>query len=242
MAPDAPIIHAGMDDNIVFHRVFGDGDVEGAFSRASLVLDKTFHFPRQTGVPLEPRGVIADYDSGQDRLTIWASCRSPHLVKTTVSNVMRLPQHSVRVISGDVGGEFGIKGAAYPESIILSFLSRKIDRPVKWVEDRMESLLACGHAHEMAVEVSVATNDSRTGAGDQGAGAGGPGGPHPWPHVGGAGAHDSRAVHSRAIPDRQLFLRVVWTADQQVPGRRLPRSWHGAGGVRHRAGDGHGGG
>ena len=158
MAPDAPVIHEGMDDNIVFHRQFGDGDVDGAFARASLVLDKTFHFPRQTGVPLEPRGVIASYDSGQDRLTIWASCRSPHLVKTTVSNVMRLPQHSVRVISGDVGGEFGIKGAAYPESIILSFLSRKVDRPVKWVEDRMESLLACGHAHEMAVDVSVAAN------------------------------------------------------------------------------------
>ena len=159
MAPDAPVIHEGMDDNIVFHRQFGDGDVDGAFARASLVLDKTFHFPRQTGVPLEPRGVIASYDGGQDRLTIWASCRSPHLVKTTVSNVMRLPQHSVRVISGDVGGEFGIKGAAYPESIILSFLSRKVDRPVKWVEDRMESLLACGHAHEMAVDVSVAANN-----------------------------------------------------------------------------------
>ncbi len=159
MAPDAPVIHAGMDDNIVFYRQFGDGDVEGAFSRASVVLDKTFHFPRQTGVPLEPRGVIASFDSGQDRLTIWASCRSPHLVKTTVSNVMRLPQHSVRVISGDVGGEFGIKGAAYPESIILSFLSRKVDRPVKWVEDRMESIMACGHAHEMAVDVSVAANN-----------------------------------------------------------------------------------
>ena len=157
MAPGAPVIHAGMDDNVVFHRVFGDGDVDGAFERASLVLDKTFHFPRQTGVPVEARGVIANYDRGQDRLTIWASCRSPHLVKTTVSNVMRLPQYAVRVISGDVGGEFGIKGAAYPESIILSFLSRKVDRPVKWVEDRMENLLACGHAHEMAVDVSVAT-------------------------------------------------------------------------------------
>ena len=162
MAPDAPVIHAGMDDNIVFYRQFGDGDVDGAFGRSSLVLEKTFNFPRQTGVPLEGRGVIANYDQGQERLTVWASCRSPHLVKTTVSNVMRLPQHAVRVISGDVGGEFGIKGAAYPESIILSFLSRKVDRPVKWVEDRMESLMACGHAHEMAVDVSVAAqNDGR---------------------------------------------------------------------------------
>ena len=159
MAEDAPVIHAGMPDNIVFYRQFGDGDVEGAFSRATLVLDKTFHFPRQTGVPIEGRGVVANYDRGQERLTLWASCRSPHLVKTTVSNVMRLPQHAVRVISGDVGGEFGIKGAEYPESVILSFLSRKVDRPVKWVEDRMESLMACGHAHEMVVDVSVAADN-----------------------------------------------------------------------------------
>ena len=162
MAHDAPIIHAGMDDNVVFHRLYGDGDVERAFRQSSVTLEKTFHFPRQTGVPMEGRGVIAHYDRGDERLTVYASCRSPHLVRTTVSNVMRLPQYAVRVISPDVGGEFGIKGAAYPESIILSFLSRKVDRPVKWIEDRMESLLACGHAHEMVVDVSVAaTNDGR---------------------------------------------------------------------------------
>ena len=158
MAPGAPVIHAGMDDNIVFYREFGGGDTGAAFAQAGLVLEKTFNFPRQTGVPLEARGVIADFDRGQDRLTVWASCRSPHLVRTTISNVMGLPQHAVRVISPDVGGEFGIKGAAYPESIILAFLSRKIDRPVKWVEDRMENLLACGHAHEMAIDVSVAAD------------------------------------------------------------------------------------
>ena len=159
LSPEAPVIHAGMDDNTVFYREFGGGDTEAAFAQASLKLEKTFNFPRQTGVPVEARGVIADFDRGQDRLSVWASCRSPHLVRTTISNVMGLPQHAIRVISPDVGGEFGIKGAAYPESIILAFLSRKIDRPVKWVEDRMENLLACGHAHEMRIDVSVAAND-----------------------------------------------------------------------------------
>ena len=156
LAESAPVIHAGMEDNIVFYREFGGGDVERAFRQADLTLDKTFNFPRQTAVPIETRGVVAHYDRGEERLSVWTSCRSPHLVRTTISNVMRLPQHAVRVISQDVGGEFGIKGAAYPESIILGFLSRKIDRPVKWVEDRMENLLACGHAHEMVIEVSVA--------------------------------------------------------------------------------------
>ena len=162
MGPDAPVIHAGMNDNIVFHREFGGGEVERAFRQADLTLEKTFRFPRQTGVPVEARGVIAHYDRGQERLTVYASCRSPHLVRTTISNVMRLPQHAVRVISPDVGGEFGIKGASYPEGIILSFLSRKVDRPVKWIEGRMENLLACGHAHEMKIDASVAVqNDGR---------------------------------------------------------------------------------
>ena len=141
---------------------FGGGDVADAFRQTDLTLEKTFRFPRQTGVPVETRGVIAHYDRGQERLTVWASCRSPHQVRTTISNVMGLPQHAVRVISPDVGGEFGIKGASFPEAIILSFLSHKIDRPVKWIEDRMENLQACGHAHEMRIDVSVAVrNDGR---------------------------------------------------------------------------------
>ena len=162
LAEGAPVLHDGMEDNIVFYREFGDGDVERAFRQADMTLEKTFSFPRQTAVPMETRGVVAHFDRGEDRLSVWTSCRSPHLVRTTISNVMRLPHHAVRVISQDVGGEFGIKGAAYPESIILGFLSRKIDRPVKWIEDRMENLVACGHAHEMVVDVSVAaTRDGR---------------------------------------------------------------------------------
>ena len=158
LADGAPVIHEGMADNVVFYRQFGGGDTGPAFQQADLVLDKTFRFPRQTAVPMEGRGVIASYDQGQDRLTVWTSCRSPHLVRTTVSAVMGLPQHAVRVISPDVGGEFGIKGAGFPEAIILGFLSKKVDRPVKWVEDRLENLLACGHAHEMSIDVSAAAD------------------------------------------------------------------------------------
>ena len=242
MAPDAPVIHAGMDDNIVFYRQFGDGDVDGAFGRSSLVLEKTFNFPRQTGVPLEGRGVIANYDQGQERLTVWASCRSPHLVKTTVSNVMRLPQHAVRVISGDVGGEFGIKGAAYPESIILSFLSRKVDRPVKWVEDRMESLMACGHAHEMAVDVSVAAQNDGRILGirarvvvDQGAHTLGPTS---------AGLEPMTTGQSIVGPYRidNFVCDSYGVLTNKCPGAAYRGCRHGAGHLRHRASDGHAGG
>ena len=237
--PDAPVIHAGMDDNIVFHREFGGGDLERAFRQADLKLEKTFRFPRQTGVPVEARGVIAHYDRGEERLSVWASCRSPHLVRTTISNVMRLPQHAVRVISPDVGGEFGIKGAAYPESIILSFLSRKIDRPVKWIEDRMENLLVCGHAHEMKVDVSVAVRSDGRILGidskvlvDQGAHTLGPTS---------AGLEPMTAGQSIVGPYRIDNFRcdAYGILTNKCPGRGLPGRWHGAGRVRHRAGDGH---
>ncbi len=162
LAPGAPTLHQGMADNIVFFREFGGGDTDKAFQQADLVLEKTFNFPRQTAVPLEGRGVIASYDRGQDHLTVWTSTRAPHQSRSVFATVMRLPEYGVRVIGPDTGGEFGIKGTGYPEAIMLSFLSKKIDRPVKWVEDRMENLLACAHAHEQRVEVSVAAKGDGT--------------------------------------------------------------------------------
>ena len=162
LAPGAPTIHEGMSDNILFYREFGGGDPDSAFRRADLVLEKTFHFPRQTAVPLEGRGVIASFDRSQDRLTIWSSCQAPHRARSVFSSVLRLPDHSVRVISPDIGGDFGIKGIGYPGAISLAFLSKKLDRPVKWVEDRMENLMACAHAHEQTVQVSVAVRGDGT--------------------------------------------------------------------------------
>ena len=162
LAPGAPVIHQGMSDNILYYREFGNGNTEQAFRQADLVLEKTFRFPRQTAIPIEGHGVIASFDSGQDRLTIWTSCQAPHRARTVFSSVLRLPEHSIRVISPDVGGDFGIRGIGYPEAIALAFLAKKLDRPMKWVEDRMENLMACAHAHEQRVHVSAAVKGDGT--------------------------------------------------------------------------------
>ncbi len=158
LAESAPRVHEEMSDNILFFREFGGGDVDAAFENADLVLNRTFRFPRQTAIPMEGRGVIASFDRIRERLTIWSSCQAPHLARTIFSSVLRLPEHAVQVISPDIGGDFGIKGIGYPEAIFLAFLSRKMDRPMKWVEDRMENLLACAHAHEQVVELSTAVS------------------------------------------------------------------------------------
>jgi CO/xanthine dehydrogenase Mo-binding subunit len=239
LAPGAPTIHQGMADNIVFFREFGGGDADKAFQQADLVLEKIFNFPRQTAVPLEGRGVIASYDRGQDHLTVWTSTRAPHQSRSVFATVMRLPEYGVRVIGPDTGGEFGIKGTGYPEAIILSFLSKKIDRPVKWVEHRMENLLACAHAHEQRVEVSVAAKDDGTVLGirskvlvDQGAHCLGP-------TSAGLEPMTTGPVHRWTLPHRKLPLRGLRRSHQQVPRWPLSGRGHGPRRICDRADYGH---
>lgn len=156
LAPGAPHIHAEIADNILFHRRYGEGDVDQALAEAALVLERTFFFPRQTAIPIETRGVIAAYDPGWNRFTIWSSTQSPHQAKLIFARVLGVPESDVRVISPDIGGSFGIKGSGYPEAAVLAFAARKLGQPIKWVEDRREHILACAHAHEQRVHVTVA--------------------------------------------------------------------------------------
>lgn len=156
LAPGAPQIHAEIADNTLFYRRFGEGDVDRALAEADLVLEQTFTFPRQTAIPIEARGVIAVFDPSWRRFTIWSSTQSPHQAKLIFARVLGVPEGDVRVIVPDIGGSFGIKGSGYPEAVVLAFAARQLGRPIKWVEDRREHILACAHAHEQRVHVTVA--------------------------------------------------------------------------------------
>ena len=162
LAADAPRIHADLSDNILFYRRFGEGDVDQALQEADLVFEQTFEFPRQTAIPMEARGVIATFEPAWNRFTIWTSTQSPHQARTVFARVLGVPEGDVRVIVPDIGGGFGIKGSGYPEAVVLAFLARRLQRPIKWVEDRLEHLLACAHAHEQRVQVTVAVNHDGT--------------------------------------------------------------------------------
>jgi carbon-monoxide dehydrogenase large subunit len=162
LAPDAPRIHADLADNILFHRRFGAGDVDRALAEADLVVEQTFTFPRQTAIPLEARGVIAAFDVTANRFTIWSSTQTPHQAQLLFARVLGVPEGDVRVIAPDIGGSFGIKGSGYPEAVVLAFLARRLDRPIKWIEDRRENLLACAHAHEQKVQVTMAVQRDGT--------------------------------------------------------------------------------
>jgi carbon-monoxide dehydrogenase large subunit len=158
LAPDAPRLHPDLADNILFYRRFGDGNVDQALAEADVVFEQTFTFPRQTAIPVEARGVIAAFEPAWNRFTIWSSTQSPHQARLVFARTLGVPEGDVRVIAPDIGGSFGIKGIGYPEAVVLAFLARRLQQPIKWVEDRREHLLACAHAHEQKVQVTVAVN------------------------------------------------------------------------------------
>jgi aerobic carbon-monoxide dehydrogenase large subunit len=156
IAPDAPRLHDGWEDNFFVkrHYVAGDPDRVLAEAEATLEIDLTTH--RQTGIPMENRGCVAQYDRAGETLTLWTSTQIPHLVRTGLADSLGMAENRIRVIAPDVGGGFGIKGNLFPEEIAVCVLAMQSGRPVKWIEDRREHLLASIHAREHHHTATVA--------------------------------------------------------------------------------------
>ena len=141
-------------DHVLFRRHHRRGDVEGAFAGAPLVLRETFEHGRCAPSPLEPRGVLVDWDG--ESLTVWASTQTPSIMLAALAAALDLPETRVRVIAPDVGGGFGLKTHVFPEDVAVAAAARVLGRPVKWVEERRESLAAGSHARAQRMEVEVA--------------------------------------------------------------------------------------
>jgi carbon-monoxide dehydrogenase large subunit len=162
LAPDAPLLHDGTESNSFAHIVFENGDVDGAFARADHVFTKRFHHGRFHALPLEGRGLVADWNPGSNDLTLWTSSQIPHLTRTLLCLTMGLSENQVRVIAPDVGGGFGLKIHLFPEDALLVLASKRLGRPVKWIEDRYEALSASLHAKEIVCELEIATKADGT--------------------------------------------------------------------------------
>ena len=139
---------------ILFERRHRQGDVDGAFARAAIVLRETFEHGRCAPSPLEVRGALADWDG--EALTIWSGNQSPSLMRTALAEALGLPHARVRIITPDVGGGFGLKMQVFPEDVALGALSRKLGRPVKWLEERRENLVAASQARGQRTTVELA--------------------------------------------------------------------------------------
>jgi carbon-monoxide dehydrogenase large subunit len=148
----APRLHEELGGNLLYeHRVSNPREVPAH----ALELRRTIRFGRHTGVSLEPRGLIADFDPAQGQLTIHASTQVPHQMRAVVAQQLSIPEHQVRVIVPDVGGGFGVKLHCYEDEMAVVAASRLLSRPVKYVCDRLESFATDIHARAHTADASV---------------------------------------------------------------------------------------
>src|ERR1700681_4868631 len=146
--PETPVIHPSLGDNLAFERSLDAGSVEAAFADSDEMVEADFIFGRHTGVTLEPRAVVADWNAAEARLTIYQGTQAPHMVQNIAALHLRLEEQQVRVVCKDVGGSFGIKVHIYADEMATYALSKLLRRPVKFVADRIESFNTDIHARD----------------------------------------------------------------------------------------------
>jgi carbon-monoxide dehydrogenase large subunit len=153
-----PIIHPMLGDNLAFERVFDAGHVDQAFAASDEVVDAEFLFGRHTGVTLEPRAVVADWNAAEAKLTIYQGTQAPHMVQNIAALHLGLQESQVRVVCKDVGGSFGIKVHIYADEMATYALSKQLRRPIKFVADRVESFNTDIHARDHLCKGRIGVN------------------------------------------------------------------------------------
>lgn len=160
LAKEARCVHEDMEDNVMLDvRDPDDPEVDKAFEQASVVLEATFDTGRVTAVPMEMRVCLAEWDGREDKLVLHTSTQVPHIVRTALEDILKLPQQRIRVIVPDVGGGFGQKCVVSREELLVSAVAKRLRRPVKWTEDRQENLTAAFQGHEQRYEASAAFDE-----------------------------------------------------------------------------------
>ena len=126
----------------------GYGDIAGTFAKAYRVVTVDVKIGRHTGVPLETRGAVGRYDAARDVLELHGAAKVPHRNRETLCRMLNRPAAGVHLFEGHTGGGFGIRGELYPEDILVCVAAMRLDRPVKWIEDRQEHLMAANHSRQ----------------------------------------------------------------------------------------------
>ena len=150
-------MHPGLSSNLAWSTELG-GAVEPAFAEAATVVETTLSFARITGVTMEPRGLIASYDPAADSFELRISHQMPHQLQLHLAELLDIPLSRVRVICGDVGGGFGVKMHVYQDEFAACAAAKLLGRPVRFIADRMESMMADIHAREHVVRGRMAVD------------------------------------------------------------------------------------
>ena len=162
LAPDSPVIHSEWPDNVAFRWTLKQGNLAKAFRDAYRIVKQHLVHQRLAPIAIEGRGVLARYLPGEKELTVWSSTQIPHLLKTQLSIMLRQPENLVRVIAPEVGGAFGSKLNVYAEEALVAYLSRTLNRPVKWIEERRENFQATIHGRGQVGDVEIAVKKDGT--------------------------------------------------------------------------------
>jgi carbon-monoxide dehydrogenase large subunit len=145
-------------DNLVARMTAQYGDVDRAFTGAAHVITEQFHLHKGGGHSIEPRGVVACFDPGEDLLTVWDSTQMPHQAKRLLVRTLGLDESQVRVIAPDVGGGFGPKFVFYPEELAVAAAALLLRSPVKWIEDRLENFTATTQERDQYWDIALAAD------------------------------------------------------------------------------------
>ena len=162
--PAVPDRHAATSDRSLLFEATGSnrmvryvatfGDADAAFAKAEYTRKETFRCHRLTGLPLETRGQIAEWNA--ERLTVFGATKVLFFNRRTLAPMLGIAESDIDMIEVDVGGGFGVKGEFYPEDFLIPFAARVVGRPVKWIEDRREHLTATNHSREVDCEIEIA--------------------------------------------------------------------------------------
>jgi len=157
-----PVIHPELGDNLTFERALNAGEVDKGFAEADAIVETTFVFGRHTGVTNEARSIVADWNPGDQRLTVYQGTQAPHMTQNIFAKHLGLEEHQVRVLTKDVGGSFGIKVHIYADEMAVVALSKLLRRPVKFVADRLESFVTDIHARDHRVKARIGVKKDGT--------------------------------------------------------------------------------
>ncbi len=155
LAPGAPIIHEEFGNNSVSRAEVPNPAIDQAMRDADKVIRFRIVNQRLAPMPMEPRGVAAQWHAGMKQLTLWSSTQIPHLLRSQLAEMLKLPETRIRVIAPEVGGGFGCKLNVYAEEALVAWLAMTLKRPLKWIEGRRENLAATTHGRDQITYLEV---------------------------------------------------------------------------------------
>ncbi len=152
------LVHERAGENFAIRYEVGRGDANAAFAGAAYRRTETFRTHRQAASPVETRGLVADFDPGGGGLKLWGAAKTTYYNRGVLAAAFGLARDAVELIELDVGGGFGVRGELYPEDYLVPIASRRAGRPVKWIEDRREHLMATNQARDIECTLEIAAD------------------------------------------------------------------------------------